>query len=169
MRRIAFPLLILLLLTACGGERPPEQLDRDEVERITVYVGGDEQWIAPLFARFTERTGVEIETLQGETPEMIRLLLGEGAYSGADLFVAPHTTALEEIGRVGMLARLPDELLDSLPQPLRAASGEWVALPVGPDATEAAPRCIGIVRESDSAIELVRLMLSDEGRQLLGY
>lgn len=168
MRRVVLAALILLLLSACGGERPAAQRDTDEVASINLYVAGDEQWIAPLLARFTEQSGVEVETLRRETPEVVRMLLQEGAYTAADLVVAPDAAALEQIGEAGMLAPLPAELLDAQPRSLRGAGGEWAGLAVV-EGTVAAPRWIGIVRESDPAIELVRLMLSDEGKQLLGY
>jgi iron(III) transport system substrate-binding protein len=59
---------------------------------------------------------------------MANLILTEGANSPADVFFGQDAGALGALSEEGMLATLPDELLETVDERFRSPSGEWVGV-----------------------------------------
>lgn len=95
---------------------------------LTVYSGRSQELIGPLLDRYTTATGVEVNARYGETAELAALILEEAGNSPADVFLAQDAGALGALERAGVLAALPEELLEVVEPRFRSREGRWVGL-----------------------------------------
>jgi iron(III) transport system substrate-binding protein len=91
---------------------------------ITVYSGREEELVAPLFDRFTEATGIDVEVRYGDSAELAATIAEEGDNSPADVFFAQDPGSLGAVD--AQLAELPSETLDRVAGRFRDADGRWV-------------------------------------------
>jgi iron(III) transport system substrate-binding protein len=113
--------LAAALAAGCGGD--DEQTGGSEGP-ITVYSGREEELVAPLFERFTEETGIEVDVRYGDSAELAVTIAEEGGNSPADVFFAQDPGSLGSIE--DQLAELPDDILDRVPERFRDGDGKWV-------------------------------------------
>ena len=113
------PLLFLLLLLATPGAvaAGPD---------VVVYSGRSKSLVAPLIEQMQRETGLKVEVRYGKTAALALMLQEEGARTPADLYWAQDAGALATLSRKGLLARLPEALLEPVPAELRGAQGTWV-------------------------------------------
>jgi len=93
-------------------------------ETLTVYSGREEELVAPLFERFTEETGIEVEVRYGDSAELAATIAEEGDNSPADVFFAQDPGSLGAVE--SQLDVLPDEVLERVDPRFRDADGRWV-------------------------------------------
>jgi len=91
---------------------------------ITVYSGREEELVAPLFDRFTEATGIDVEVRYGDSAELAATIAEEGDNSPADVFFAQDPGSLGAVD--AQLSELPSETLDRVAGRFRDADGRWV-------------------------------------------
>lgn len=120
MRKV-LPLFLLVgvLAAACGTEQPEEG-------PLTVYSGRSEELVGPIIERFREETGLEVSVRYGDTAELAAQILEEGDNSPADVFWAQDAGALGAVAKAGWFARLPDPILDRVPERFRSTQAVWV-------------------------------------------
>jgi iron(III) transport system substrate-binding protein len=104
---------------ACGG---------GDDDTLTVYSGRDEELVGPLFERFTDETGIELEVRYGDTAELAATILEEGDNSPADVFFSQDGGALGALEQEGMLSELDAEMLARVDQPFRSPAGAWAGV-----------------------------------------
>src|SRR5688572_17084451 len=118
MRAIA-ALAVLLAAGAvagCGGN--------DEGSGpITVYSGREEEIVAPLFERFEEETGIDVEVRYGDSAELAATIAEEGDNTPADVFFGQDPGSLGSVA--DRFAVLPDEVLDRVDERFRGGE-RWV-------------------------------------------
>lgn len=93
---------------------------------LVVYSGRAEPLVGPLFQRFTEQTGIEVNVRYGNTAELASTILEEGRNTRADVFFAQDAGALGALAAHNRLKVLPGELLEKVPAGARSASGHWI-------------------------------------------
>lgn len=111
-------LLILaasLALAACGGDD----------DKLTVYSGREEELVAPLFDRYEEETGTELDVRYGDTAELAATLIEEGDNSPADVFFGQDAGALGALEKEGLLASLDEDTLSRVEPRYRSQDGRW--------------------------------------------
>ena len=112
------PLLAALALAACGGN------DEGQSDSLTVYSGREEELVAPLFDRFEQETGIDVEVRYADSAELAATIAEEGDNSPADVFFAQDPGSLGSIDE--QLAELPEAVLDRVDPEFRDRDGHWV-------------------------------------------
>jgi iron(III) transport system substrate-binding protein len=111
----------LLALTGCGGNG-----GAGSDTKLTVYSGREEELVAPLFERFERETGVDVDVRYGDSAELAATIAEEGDNSPADVFFAQDPGSLGAVEEEELLAELPDEILDRVPERFRDPDGHWI-------------------------------------------
>ena len=92
---------------------------------LTVYSGREEELVAPLLEQFEQESGVDLEVRYGDSAELAATIAEEGDNSPADVFFAQDPGSLGALEQEGLLAELPEEILDRVPERFRDPDGRW--------------------------------------------
>jgi iron(III) transport system substrate-binding protein len=122
---LAIVALAAVAIAGCREADEPAAVTPDEAGPLVVYSGRSEALVEPLLDRFREATGIEVEARYGTDAELLAAMREEGAASPADVYWANTTGALVEAQSAGLLAQLPDSLLER-PDAFAPAGGRWV-------------------------------------------
>ena len=132
-----FPILLMSvigLLVACSPQSEPELLDVS-VESLTshdpivVYSSRNEHLISPVFALFTEETGINVEFTTGKAGVLIERIKAEGANTPADLLVTVDAGTLGYAAQQGIFQPLDSaEVISRVPIYLRDDNHFWTGL-----------------------------------------
>ena len=95
---------------------------------LVIYSGRSEELVGPIIERFKEETGLDVQVQYAGTTELAATLLEEGENTPADVFFAQDAGALGAVAKEGMLAALPDEVLELVDARFRSANGEWIGI-----------------------------------------
>src|SRR5918999_4568710 len=131
MRRFLVAALVGLVLAgiaACGGDddNGGDAGGATVGRELTIYSGREEEIVAPLFEKFEQQTGIDVEVRYGDSAELAATIAEEGDNSPADVFFAQDPGSLGAVEEEGLLAELPDEVLDRVPERFRDPDGHWV-------------------------------------------
>jgi len=110
--------LAAVALAGCGGS------DGGRSDTLVVYSGREEELVAPLFERFEQESGIEVEVRYADSAELAATIAEEGDNSPADVFFAQDPGSLGAIEE--QLATLPSTLLERVDERFRDSAGGWV-------------------------------------------
>jgi iron(III) transport system substrate-binding protein len=128
-------LVVTLLATACApaatptAGQPPESNQDALVEvggtpadpgSLVIYSGRSESLVEPIIGQFADLTGIQVDVRYGSTAELAATILEEGSNSPADVFFAQDPGGLGAVADAGMLAELPEGLLNRVEARFRA-------------------------------------------------
>ena len=109
------------LLTSCSQESA-------EGDKITIYSGRSEEFIAPFLEKFTAETGIGFDVRYGDSAALAAQLLEEGDNSPADLFLSQDAGSLGAVSSAGMLTELPNQVLSRVESKYRSTASDWVGV-----------------------------------------
>jgi iron(III) transport system substrate-binding protein len=93
-----------------------------------MYCGRSENLVGPLIPMIEAATGVTLEVRYSNTAELAAQILEEGENSPAGLFFAQDAGSLGALAKEGILAELPEDILDAVEPRFRSEDGLWVGL-----------------------------------------
>jgi iron(III) transport system substrate-binding protein len=111
-----------------GDEEAPDEAAADADGPLTVYSGRSEELVSEVLDGFTDATGVELDVRYGDTAELAATIINEGDATPADVYFGQDAGALGALQDEGLLATLPDELLDQVDPAFASTTGEWVGV-----------------------------------------
>ena len=123
-------LLAALALAGCGfdtessGGGPGEP----ETEGITLYSGRIPAAIGPAVDMYETQADRDVQVRYAETADLAATLVEEGDASPADVFFAQEPGAIAAVAEAGLLAKLPQDILDLVPARYRDPEGRWVGV-----------------------------------------
>ena len=116
--KVIIAALAVLALAGCGGDGESASSDT-----LTVYSGREEAIVAPLFERFEDETGIDVEVRYADSAELAATIAEEGGNSPADVFFGQDPGSLGAVS--DRLAALPDDMLERVPERFRGGD-KWV-------------------------------------------
>ena len=129
-------ILVAGLIATCGADPTPAPVPVSvgtgpatatlPPGKLVVYSGRSEALVGPIVQQFRNATGVDTRVNYGGTAALAATLLEEGDRSPADVFFAQDPGGLAAVG--DMLSRLPEGILNLVPQWARSTEGMWVGL-----------------------------------------
>jgi iron(III) transport system substrate-binding protein len=117
MKRLVL-VLALFALAGCGGDNGGQN------DTLVVYSGREEEIVKPLFDRFEEQTGIEVDVRYADSAELAATIAEEGGNSPADVFFAQDPGSLGSVEE--QLAKLPEDALNRVGARFRDSDGRWV-------------------------------------------
>ena len=125
--------LLLFTVGACtpAGEQATPKAETPSVEKtkpLVLYSGRSQVLIEGILKDFTAETGIQVETrFDKSTQTLANRLASECEKTPAYLFFAQDSGYLGALASRGLLSKLPQDLLDTVPKGNQAPEGQWVA------------------------------------------
>lgn len=117
-RTVAVAVIVAVVATACSTSDNP----------LIVYSGRTENLIGPLLEDFTEDTGIPVAVKYGSSAELALLIAEEGDRSPADIFISQSPGAIGFLAGDGLLATIPDDVLELTAAEFRSSAGLWIGM-----------------------------------------
>jgi iron(III) transport system substrate-binding protein len=105
-----------------GGPNEPE------TEGITLYSGRIPAAIGGAVDSYEADADRDVQVRYADTADLAATLIEEGDASPADAFFAQEPGAIAAVADAGVLARLPDDILERVPSRYRDPEGRWVGV-----------------------------------------
>jgi iron(III) transport system substrate-binding protein len=122
MKRIALILACIFVfgfaLNAAASERA-----------VNIYSARHYETDKALYALFEEQSGIKVNVISGNAPELIERIKREGAATQADLFITVDGGVLHTAKEAGILQPITSEIaLANIPATLRDTDNLWIGL-----------------------------------------
>lgn len=96
---------------------------------VNLYTARHYEIDKELYKRFTEKTGIKVNVVEGSAPELIERLKREGASTPADLFITVDGGILNRAKKEGLLQPVQsDTIAAQVPAELRDTDNQWIGL-----------------------------------------
>ena len=122
----------VLIGAACGDSTDTEAATGSEATdgggTVTIYSGRNEDLMASVLEDFTAETGIDVEVRYDESDILAALIAEEGDASPADIFLSQSPGAVGFLDQAGMLADLPESILELVPATVRDDDGRWIGV-----------------------------------------
>ena len=137
LQRILTAVLLLSLAAACNegsddkkkaADKPNADKKDDAPASLRVACGRKEALLAPIFAKFTDKTGIKLEIEYGKTPALAMQLITEGKDSPVDVFYAQESGYLGAMAKGELLAEVPESLRKLVRPELDVGQTRWLAV-----------------------------------------
>jgi len=125
LAKLSLALAAILSLAGAFGPLPASAQDDDT---LVVYNAQHEALAKEWADGFTRATGIKVALRNGSDTELGNLLVQEGAFSPADLFLTENSPAMVLVDKAGLFAPLPPEILAQVPEGFRSSTGRWTGI-----------------------------------------
>lgn len=116
--RLALPAAAILAGSAVAGQALANEVNVYSAR----HYDSDEQ----LYEAFTEKTGIEVNVLEGDSDQLIERIQREGVASPADVMLTVDAGRLWRAEQDGIFQSIDSEVLaERLPEAMRHPEGEW--------------------------------------------
>jgi len=96
---------------------------------VNVYSSRKEALIKPLLDQFSEKTGIEVNLLTGNSDALLARLKSEGENTPADLFLTVDAGALHRAVTAGVFQPVASQTINQVvPEEFRSGDDQWVGL-----------------------------------------
>jgi iron(III) transport system substrate-binding protein len=121
-------LMTLVFVAGCGTDDTSSSSSKqaESDAKLVIYSGREKELVEPLYERFEEESGIDVEVRYADSSALAAQLQEEGERSPADVFYAQDAGAIGAIEP--LLAQLPAELLDRVPAAFRDVEGRWTGV-----------------------------------------
>lgn len=102
--------------------------DEPETEGITLYSGRIPAAIGGAVDMYEAEADRDVQVRFADTADLAATLVEEGGASPADVFFAQEPGAIGAVADEGLLAELPTDILDRVPEKFRDPEGRWVGV-----------------------------------------
>ena len=115
---------------ACGAstDGANEGPEEPETEGITVYSGRIPAAIGGAVDAYEADAGRDVQVRFADTADLAATLVEEGDASPADVYFAQEPGAIGAVADEGLLAELPEDILERVPAKFRDPEGRWVGV-----------------------------------------
>jgi iron(III) transport system substrate-binding protein len=129
-RLLAALLVFAAVLAGCGFSTEDNGGGSNEpaTEGITLYSGRIPAAIGPAVDSYEAQADRDVQVRFAETADLAATLVEEGDASPADVFFAQEPGAIAAVAEAGLLAKLPQDILDLVPARYRDPEGRWVGV-----------------------------------------
>ena len=110
------------LLAGCG------LLGRGGKEELVIYSSRTQSLVHPLLEQFARETGIDIRVRYASTAELVNTLLEEGNRGRVDVLYLSDAGGWGPLEEAGLLAKLPDDVLQQVDPRFRSPDGQWVGV-----------------------------------------
>jgi iron(III) transport system substrate-binding protein len=126
----ALLVFVAVLLGGCGFSTEDGGGGSNEpgTEGITLYSGRIPAAIGPAVDIYEAEADRDVQVRFAETADLAATLVEEGGASPADVFFAQEPGAIAAVAEAGLLAKLPQDVLDRVPARFRDPEGRWVGV-----------------------------------------
>ncbi len=95
-------------------------------EAVNIYTARHYQTDDALYTGFTEKTGIRVNRIEGESDALIERIKSEGQNSPADVFITVDAGRLWRAEEAGLFQAVESEALTAaIPEHLRHPDGQW--------------------------------------------
>jgi iron(III) transport system substrate-binding protein len=118
-------------VAGCGFDTSADSGDgsaEPETEGVTLYSGRIPAAIGGAVDGYEARADRDVQVRYADTADLAATLVEEGDASPADVFFAQEPGAISAVAEAGLLAALPDDVLDLVPPRFRDPEGRWVGV-----------------------------------------
>ena len=128
------PTALALAALALGGcsatseDTGSDGADEPETEGITLYSGRIPAAIGGAIDAYEADADRDVQVRFGDTGDLAATLIEEGDNSPADVYFAQEPGAIGALAERGLLAELPQDILDRVPAAYRDPEGRWVGV-----------------------------------------
>ena len=99
----------------------------DEPVTLTLYNGQHKEIGEAIAKAYEAKTGIHINIRKGSSNQLASQIIEEGDRSPADVIYTEESPPLNNLGELGLLAKIDDATLDMLPKQYVGANGTgWV-------------------------------------------
>ncbi len=95
---------------------------------LTLYNGQHEATGKAVAAAFEKKTGIKVLIRKGGGGQLANQIAEEGERSPADIIYTEESPPLNNLGELGLLAKIDDATLNMLPKEYVAANGTWMGV-----------------------------------------
>lgn len=141
--------LTAALVTGCGGSS-----GSGSTTSIVLYNGQHPQLTTAIVSAFEHANKITVRARTNDGVVLADQILGEGKSSPADVYLTENSPELVNLSQHGLLAKLPQSILDQVPAADRSADGTWVGVALRVSALVYDPSLISRSQLPSSIIDL---------------